>query len=589
MLKNKNMTAKILLDYAFTFMVISLADAASMVIDGMITSRNLGATLLAATGLGNASYQMVALFCCIFAIGLQATCSGAMGAGDSKKTIRYFTSGILILSAIALVATTLGFLCLDPLCRLFGADGSDLLLYDGLRNYMRGWFVGIPGFFAFSVLCPLVTLDGNKKLVTAMTVLQSALNICGDYLSVLLWRSDGLRAIYGIGFSSGIAFNIASVLLLTNFLRKRSAFRFEIRQFRFQAVKEMMQIGMPRLTMYGCRLLSPIVINRAVLAVGGACGMAAMSVKSSITGLFYVVGGGIAESVNLMSQVFYSEKDKTALKEMARSAVRAIALFCVALALTLFVLAPLLASVFLAAGTEEYRLTVVMLRCFALSLPLNALNSSALSYLQGTRRILPAHLQTVSHRFAFSALCTVVLGRVFGPVGLFIALPVSELFVLLAYVVVTRVSGRGKKFEDALLLLPEDFGYDDSLAFSVTTMDEVIGISEKIDAFCSSHGIDKERAAYSALCVEETAGNVVEHGFRKDGKEHRCEIRVMIEADDVILRIRDDCQYFNMRERYEVLKSKGKLSGIGIRLVYGIAKEVNYVNILNTNTLIIKV
>ena len=63
----------------------------------------------------------------------------------------------------------------------------------------------------------------------------------------------------------------------------------------------------------------------------------------------------------------------------------------------------------------------------------------------------------------------------------------------------------------------------------------------------------------------------------------------MIEADDVILRIRDDCRYFNIKERFEVLKSKGKLSGIGIRLVYGIAKEVNYVNILNTNTLIIKV
>lgn len=589
MVKDSKMTKKILLNYAFTFMMISLADSASMVVDGLITSRSLGATLLAATGLGGASYQLVSLFCCIFAIGLQSTCSGAMGAGDSEKTNRYFTSGIVVLSAVTLAATALGFLCLDPLCRLFGADGSDRLLYDGLRNYMRGWFYGIPGFFAFSVLCPLVTLDGNKKLVTAVTVLQSALNIGGDVFSVLQWRGDSLRAIFGIGFSSGIAFDIASIILLTDFFRKRSAFRFKIRQFDLKAVGEMARIGMPRLTMYACKLLSPIVINRTALAVGGACVMAAMSVKSSVTGLFYVVGGGIAESVSLLSQVFYGEKDRKALKETAGNAVRTVAIFCTALALALFLLAPPIASVFFTAGTEEYRLTVIMLRCFTLSLPLNALNTSILSYLQATRKIVPAHLHTVSHRFVFTALCTVVFGHLFGPVGLFAAIPAGELCVLLTYILTTCILRRGRKFGDALLLIPEDFGYDDSLSFSVTTMDEVVGISEKIQTFCTSHGIDRKRAYYSALCVEEIAGNVVSHGFLKDEKSHYCEVRVMIDGGDVTLRIRDDCRYFNMKERYDVMKSKGQFSGIGIRLVYGIAKEVNYVNILNTNTLIIRV
>lgn len=589
MLKDRKMTEKILLNYAFTFMMISLADASSMVIDGLITSRNLGATLLAATGLGGTSYQMVSLFCCIFAIGLQATCSGAMGAGDSKKTNRYFTSGIVVLSVIALMVTVVGFLCLDPLCRLFGADGNDRLLYDGLRNYMRGWFIGIPGFMAFSVLCPLATLDGNKRLVTIVTILQSALNIVGDLFSVLFWKNDGIRAIYGVGFSSGIAFDIAAIVLLNNFFRKRSAFRFELRQFRFSAIREMLRIGLPKLTMYVCKMLSPIFINRTVLMVGGACGMAAMSVKSSLTGLFYVVGGGIAESVNLLSQVYYGEKDKKSLKETAGSAAKAIVLFCTALSLILFLLSSLLASLFFSKGTEEYAATVTMLRCFALSLPVNALNSGILSYLQATRKAVFAHLHTASHRFVFSVLCTIVLGRIFGMVGLFIALPVSEVLVLITYIVITQIVGRKKEFLDALLLIPNDFDYDDSLSFSVSTMQEVIGISEKIEAFCLENGIDKDRSVYAALCIEETAGNVVDHGFKKDNKAHNCELRVMIDANDVILRIRDDCRYFNMKERYEVLKSKGKLSGIGIRLVYGIAKDVNYVNILNTNTLIIRI
>lgn len=591
MLNKKNLTAKIMLSYAVTFMIINLSASASMVIDELIISRNLGATLLAATGLGGSSYQMVSLFCGVFAAGLQSTCSSAMGAGDSEKTKRYFTSGLLTVSVIALLLTVCGFLCLDPLCHIFGADGADQLLYDGLHEYMRGWFVGIPGFFAFSVLCPLVTLDGGKRLVTVMTVLQSALNILGDYFSVRYWQGDGLRAIYGIGFSSGAAFDIVSILLLLSFFRRKSAFRFDIRAFRVGTLAEMVSIGLPRLTMCICNLIAPIVINRTTLLIGGTAAMAALSIKSSIAGFFFITGNGIAESVNLLSQVFYSEKDKKALKEVALDAVKSVAVICTVISLALFIIAPQLSDIFLEHGTEEYRLAVIMMRCFALSLVLNGLNSCVLNYLQGTRKILPANLQTASHRLVFLALSTVVLGYSFGTVGVFAAIPISELLVFLTYVIVSLFFGHGREREDALLLIPEDFGYneDESLAFTVTTMEEVAGISGKIQDFCLAHGIDRRRAYFSALCVEETAGNVVGHGFKKDSKEHSCDIRVMLEEGDIILRIRDDCRYFNMKERYELLKSREKFSGIGIKLVYGIAKDITYVNLLNTNTLIIRV
>lgn len=592
MFKTRNLTKRILLNYAFTFMLVNLADSASMVIDGLIISRNLNSTMLAAAGLGGTSYQMILLFCGAFATGLQATCSGAMGSGDSEKTNRYFTSGLVAVSSIAVILTVFGFICLDPLCRLFGADGSDKQLYDGLHEYMRGWFVGIPGLIAFTVLCPLATLDGGKKTVAFVTLLQSALNICGDYFSVIHWQGDSLRAIYGVGFSSGAAFDIAAVILLADFFRRRSAFKLDMKLFRLREIKNMMYIGMPRLTKYACKLLSPLLVYRTVIDIGGACAMAVMSVKSSITGFCLVAGSGIAVSVNLLSQVYFSEKDKKALKEVAVDAAAAVIAICSVIAVLLIAFAPLLSDVFLDRGTEEYRLCVIMMHCFAISLPLNCLNACVLSYLQGIRRILPTHLQTVSNRLFFLAVCTAVFGYSFGTVGIFAAIPVSELLVLLTYIAVALLFGRNRNRLDALLLIPENFDLNDdkSLAFTVTAPEEVTGISEQIQNFCLSHGIDRRRAYFSALCVEETAGNVVNHGFKMDNKKHSCDIRVMIEdGGNITLRIRDDCRYFNMKERYEVMKSKDEFSGIGIKLVYGIAKDVSYVNLLNTNTLIIRV
>ena len=578
---------KIMLSYAFTFMMIELADSASMLIDGIIISNFLGSTALAVTGLGNTSFQMVSLFSGIFAIGIQSACSAKMGAGDGEKTSQLFSGGIIIVSAIAIIITVLGYLCLDPLCLLLGADGSDKALYDGLYEYLRGWFVGIPGFILFTVLSPIVALDGNKKCVTAATVTQSVLNLLLDYLAATVFHTGT----WGFGFATGFAFDIAALVLISNFFRKRSSFSFRIVMLKASELLGILRTGLPRLTKYGCKILAPLLINRTILAIGGSAAMAAMSVKSSIGNFCLVVGTGIAESVNLMSQVFYSEKDKLALRATAKTAFKYNMILGTVFAVAIFALAGPLAGFYLEAGTPENGMAKIMLRLLALSIALYGINCSVLNYLQGTRKILPAHFQTASHRLVFLALCTFVLGKLFGINGLFVAIPLSELLVLLAYVLTALVIGKGKNRLDALMLLPEDFGYsdDESLSFSLTTMDEAVGISEHVEKFCREHGIDRRRSYYAALCVEELAGNVIDHGFKKDNKSHSCDVRVMIENDDVVLRIRDDCRYFNMKERYELMKSKGNTSNIGIRLVYGIAKDINYVNLLNTNTLIIRV
>ena len=66
-------------------------------------------------------------------------------------------------------------------------------------------------------------------------------------------------------------------------------------------------------------------------------------------------------------------------------------------------------------------------------------------------------------------------------------------------------------------------------------------------------------------------------------------IRVLLANDDLILRFRDSCRLFNIREHYEVVEKKDITKNIGIRMVMCIAKDVMYVNALNLNTTIIKI
>lgn len=95
---------------------------------------------------------------------------------------------------------------------------------------------------------------------------------------------------------------------------------------------------------------------------------------------------------------------------------------------------------------------------------------------------------------------------------------------------------------------------------------------------------------FSFLALEEMAGNIVEHGYPMDNREkHSIDIRVIHREEDVILRLRDDCRPFDPSKRDLLLEPEDKAHNIGIRMVYRIAKEVEYKNLLGCNALTVKI
>ena len=314
--QNSKLIRKIMLSYAVTFIIINLTDSLTMIADGMIVSQGLGAKGLAAIGLADPSFKIVHLFSGVLAVGLQSMCSSAMGSGDRDKANRTFTAGMFAAISASVVLTVSFFAGTGLICNMFGAD-RDPEVYPHLYDYLKGWFTGIPGYVLFFTLVPLVNLDGNKKLVTAATFVQSVVNILGDYLSVFVF--DG--GTYGVGLSTGIAFNISAVMLLLNFARKRTAFKLFNTLPDFSTLPRTLSIGLPKITEQGCRILAPLLINRTVLTVGGNLAMSAMSVKSSVFGFCVIIGNGVAETVGLMTQILYSEKDERSLLSMFKAGV----------------------------------------------------------------------------------------------------------------------------------------------------------------------------------------------------------------------------------------------------------------------------
>ena len=143
---------------------------------------------------------------------------------------------------------------------------------------------------------------------------------------------------------------------------------------------------------------------------------------------------------------------------------------------------------------------------------------------------------------------------------------------------------------EQLMVIPESFGAAESerLDLSVGSMEEVVRIAEQVQKFCLSRGIDERRAYLSGLSMEEMAGNIVDHGFRKDNKRHSVDVRVVHKDGGVILRIKDDCVPFDPGERRRLAEDGDITKNIGIRMVFRLASEVKYRNILGMNVLTIR-
>ena len=68
-------------------------------------------------------------------------------------------------------------------------------------------------------------------------------------------------------------------------------------------------------------------------------------------------------------------------------------------------------------------------------------------------------------------------------------------------------------------------------------------------------------------------------------------MRVLVKDGSVVLRMRDNCEKFDLREQAEkwAYDPEHPEKNIGIHMIMRVARDVSYTNTMNTNNLIITV
>ena len=351
--------------------------------------------------------------------------------------------------------------------------------------------------------------------------------------------------------------------------------------------------GLPRAMCMLSRAILPILMNSLLLRLVGDPGMTALSAMTNSSFVVGALGWGIGGAMLIMGGMMLGEQDVDGLKTVRKTALKDILFFVTALAAAVFLCAPLIARLFVPLGGPALDMALTFIRCYAISLPFLAFNVSMANYLQVVSRTMESNIVNIAIELLFTAVTAFIFSSFLdGGLGICIAYPVGQAALSLCLVLRLMAAKSPGQSGQEHMLLPKGFGIpkEDCIECSLHTMPEVLELTEQVVPFCTDRGIAMKNAQRLKLCVEEMAGNIIEHGF-SDGKKHHLDVRILVKDASVVLRLRDDCSKFDFRDQVDCwqLDPEYPEKNIGIRLVMKMAKDISYTNAMNTNNLIITV
>lgn len=548
----------------------SLTMSLSSVMECMMTGNYIGADGLSAASIASPIYSLMSLFSDILGTGLSVSVSRDLTRGDRERASRTVDSIFTVTVIVASCGTLLGLFFPRFIALLLGGSGMTQAVAKGAADYIGPLLIASIPYLLVDVLGDLAMLEGADSHLRLASGLQLGVSILGMYAAMKL--NAGLR---GISIAIGLSYLASFVAVGRFFFGRKSMFRPKFRMPDLRLLLDIVILGIPMAVKGLCGLIWPSSVNRLMLRYGSIKGLAALSIQNAIHYVPNALCSSIASATLIMSGMYYGEQDNAGLRNLNNIIIRWSVIGGIAIALPLGFAAGPLMGLF-TNDPEIAELGISALRLFLPGVPFLALNFAASSYLQGIGNNLMSSVVIFINHMIISVSSAYILARLWGENGIYASYGVCE--IAMALLIVTSL----------ILYIRRRFGRIPEISSeteyrkNIGSIEEAVAVSEDVYGLCLKAGISAADAYHISLCSEELAANSIEHGFN-DGRKHDLELRVLINADDLYLRLRDDCRRFDLTERYRIINPEDRTKNIGLRIVFENADDVSYSSAFNMN------
>jgi len=570
-----------LLPFQILLIVIT---AINGIVDGLYASNAIGETAMSAIGLYGPLNHFLYAASMMFVSGSQIL-YGRYLARDRKHINSVFTVDLVIAFALALL--TSGLMAVGVFTgatKVFVSQEPDLQM---LNQYMLGQAIGIPAFVVGQQLFAFLSLENQKKRTMFASIACLIVNAVLDHVFVVMIP----MGTFGLGLSTSISSWAFLLILALYYITGKSEWKFSFRSCKWRDIPDIAALGYSGALSRFVEMFRCLIINALILKYVGSVGLSAFAASNSFLAVIWAVPFGMSAVARMLFSISIGEQDRRSLIDTMKIIfTRCMAIMIGIVALLVIFAEPLTMLFYQDKSEPVYQMTVNGFRILPLCMPLSLISLHFSCYAQSIeKKALSVVLPLVDGAIGVT-VCSFFMIPLLKIDGLYVSNIMNGIICFsIVFFFAWAANKRFPRTLEDIMAIPKSFGAgdDDRIDITVRSIDEVVEVSGKIVEFCNSKGIDKKQSFYAGLCMEEMAGNVVTHGFSDTGKKHAVDIRVVYKDNGLTLRIRDNCKSFDPSEHAKS-KDSEDVGNIGIRLVYSIAKEVSYQNLLGMNVLTIK-
>ena len=571
-----------LLPYQILLLIIT---AINGIIDTLYASNLIGESAMSAIGLFGPINHFLYAASITFVSGSQVL-YGRYLARDRRKINHLFTVTLVVSGGLSLLMSV--FFVISVYTGMTSVLVNTQRDLEMLNRYILGQAPGIPALILGQQLFSFMSLENRRKWTMTASIICFITNSIFDQIFIVFlhWET------FGLGLATSVSEWVFFIALAVYYFLGKSEWKFSVKNCEWKDATRIITLGYSGALSRFLEMFRCLIVNFLILQYVGSAGISSFAASNSVMALCWPVPFGMMAVARMLFSISVGEEDRRSLvDEMKIIMTRGMIIILTITAALIIFAKPLTDLFFHDPSAPIYYYTVMGFRLLPLCMPWALWSLCYVPYAQAAEKKIVSVVLPIVEGMVGVVVCSIILIPRLQMNGLYISnilngvICACVIFVA-AWLVLKRIP---HNIED-MMAIPERIGVgsEERIDISVTTEEEVLDVSMKINDFCKKRGIDNRRAFLSSLCMEEMAGNIVQHGFSKDSKEHSIDIRVVHKDDDIILRIRDNCSAFDPSEYNKVMLYDDIGKNIGIRIVYGIAEKVDYQNLLGMNVLTIR-
>lgn len=423
--------SKLFRSYLVPTLLGMLSMAAVSAIDGVFVGHGIGSDGIATVNI------CVTLLMLFTGVGLMAGAGASVVAsihlseGNVKAARINVTQGLLFGTLVALIPTILFMTFPESAARVLGSSEHLLPM---VVEYLL-WFAPQLVFQVWCSVCLFVIrLDGSPRYAMLCNVVAALLTtVCGYlFIFVLDWGVMGAALASTVALFVGGAMGLVYLLFFAKQLRlyrlkwSRTSLHLTLRNIVYQT-----KVGSSALLTEATMAMLLFVGNRVFMTYLGDAGVGAFGLACYYTPFVYMVGNAIAQSAQPIISYNFGLGDMERVRATERLALST-AVVCGLVVMALFIILPeLLVSLFIPVGSKAGQIAIAGLPYFAFAFVFFILNLTVIGYYQSLERVREATVLALLRGFILLVPSFILMPRLLGERGIWLALGISELLTLL--------------------------------------------------------------------------------------------------------------------------------------------------------------